>query len=175
MTRREGIAKLRHCTCDDTYFCDCFLQAGNHALGPLSQTPDFDYKLQLRTGGDSWRKVTIATMCFFRWTGSWNQVSSCKSRCGTLCTTEPTISLEKTKIFKCLGSLLTNQNSIQEEIKCRLKAGRINLPLFSTVVPAVTLVFLSCRPFVAITTLSTGFVVVEVTSVSWLEQLTVGV
>ena len=51
----------------------------------------------------------------------------------------------------------------------------INLPLFSTVVPAVTLVFPSCRPFVAITTLSTGFVGVEVTSVSWLEQLTVGV
>ena len=50
-----------------------------------------------------------------------------------------------------------------------------NLPLFSTVVPVVTFVFLSCRPFVAITTLSTGFVGVEVTSVSWLEQLTVGV
>ena len=27
------------------------------------------------------------------------------------------------KTFKYLGSLLTNQNSIQEEIKCRLKAG----------------------------------------------------
>ena len=26
-------------------------------------------------------------------------------------------------IIKYLGSLLTNQNSIQEEIKCRLKAG----------------------------------------------------
>ena len=52
---------------------------------------------------------------------------------------------------------------------------RINLPLFSTVIPAVIFVFLSCRPFVAITTLSTGFVGVEVTSVSWLEQLTVGV
>ena len=33
--------------------------------------------------------------------------------------------------------------------------------------------FLSCRPFVAITTLSTGLVGVEVTSVSWLGQLTV--
>ena len=33
---------------------------------------------------------------------------------------------------------------------------------------------LSCRPFVAITTLSTGLVGVEVTSVSWLGQLTVG-
>ena len=42
---------------------------------------------------------------------------------------------------------------------------RINLPLFSTVVPAVIFVVLSCRPFVAITTLSTGFVGVEVTSV----------
>ena len=32
-------------------------------------------------------------------------------------------SYEKVKAFKYLGSLLTNQNSIQEEIKCRLKAG----------------------------------------------------
>ena len=49
------------------------------------------------------------------------------------------------------------------------------LPLFSTVVPAIILMLLSCRPFVAITTLSTGLVGVEVTSVSWLGQLTVGV
>jgi hypothetical protein len=32
-------------------------------------------------------------------------------------------SKEKVKTFKYLGSLLTNQNSIQEDIKCRLKAG----------------------------------------------------
>ena len=32
-------------------------------------------------------------------------------------------SYEKVETFKFLGSLLTNQNSIQEEIKCRLKAG----------------------------------------------------
>ena len=32
-------------------------------------------------------------------------------------------SYEKVETFKYLGSLLTNQNSIQEEIKCRLKAG----------------------------------------------------
>ena len=31
-------------------------------------------------------------------------------------------SYEKVKTFKCFGSLLINQNSIQEEIKCRLKA-----------------------------------------------------
>jgi hypothetical protein len=30
---------------------------------------------------------------------------------------------EKVKIFKYLGSLFSNQNSIQEEMKCRLKAG----------------------------------------------------
>ena len=30
---------------------------------------------------------------------------------------------EKVETFKYLGSLLTNQNSIQEEIKCTLKAG----------------------------------------------------
>ena len=30
---------------------------------------------------------------------------------------------EKVEIFKYLGFLFTNQNSIQEEIKCRLKAG----------------------------------------------------
>ena len=52
---------------------------------------------------------------------------------------------------------------------------RINLPLFSTVVPAIIFMFLSCMPFVVITTLSTGLVGVEVTSVSWLGQLTVGV
>ena len=40
----------------------------------------------------------------------------------------------------------------------------INLPLFSTVVPSNICMFLSCRPFVVITTLSTGFVGVEVTS-----------
>ena len=33
--------------------------------------------------------------------------------------------------------------------------------------------FLSCRPFVVITTFSTGLVGVEVTSVYWLGQLTV--
>ena len=116
---------------------------------------------------------------------------------------------EKVKTFKYLGSLLTNQNYIQEEIKCTLKTGnsfyysvqtllyprllskintkkicfctdgkisvRINLPSFSTVVPAIIFMFLSCRPFVAITTLSTGLVGVEVTSGSWLGQLTVGV
>ena len=32
-------------------------------------------------------------------------------------------SYEKVKTFKYLGSLLTNKNSIQEEIKCRIKAG----------------------------------------------------
>ena len=32
-------------------------------------------------------------------------------------------SYEKVKTFKYLGSLLTNQNYIQEEIKCRLKPG----------------------------------------------------
>jgi hypothetical protein len=52
---------------------------------------------------------------------------------------------------------------------------RINLPLFSTVVPSSIFMFLSCRPFVVITTLSTGLVGVKVTSVSWLGQLTVGV
>ena len=52
---------------------------------------------------------------------------------------------------------------------------KINLPLFSTVFPSNSLLFLSCRPFVVITTLSTGLVGVEVTSVSWLGQLTVGV
>ena len=30
---------------------------------------------------------------------------------------------ERVKTFKYLGSFLTNQNSIHEEIKCRYKAG----------------------------------------------------
>ena len=32
-------------------------------------------------------------------------------------------SYEKVKTFKYLGSLVRNKNSIQDEIKCRLKAG----------------------------------------------------
>ena len=36
------------------------------------------------------------------------------------------------------------------------------------------MLFLSCKPFVVITTLSTGLVGVEVTSVSWLGQVFVG-
>ena len=32
-------------------------------------------------------------------------------------------SYEKVKTFKYLSSSLTNQNSIQEEIKCKFKAG----------------------------------------------------
>ena len=31
--------------------------------------------------------------------------------------------MKSEKNFKYLGSLMTNQNSIQDEIKCRLKAG----------------------------------------------------
>ena len=34
-----------------------------------------------------------------------------------------TNSYEKVKTFKYLGSLVSNQNSIQDKIKCRLKAG----------------------------------------------------
>jgi hypothetical protein len=32
-------------------------------------------------------------------------------------------SFERVEEFKCLGTTLTNQNSIQEEIKSRLKSG----------------------------------------------------
>ena len=32
-------------------------------------------------------------------------------------------SIERVEEFKYLGTTLTNQNSIQEEIKCRLKLG----------------------------------------------------
>ena len=42
---------------------------------------------------------------------------------------------------------------------CRV---RINLPLFSTVLPSNSWLFLSCRPFVVITTFSTGLVGVVV-------------
>ena len=37
----------------------------------------------------------------------------------------------------------------------------INLPLFSTVLPSNSRLFLSCRPFVVITTFSAGLVGVE--------------
>ena len=57
--------------------------------------------------------------------------------------------------------------------------GRFQLELiyyftyFSTVVPSNSFVFLSCRPFVVNTIFLTGLVGVEVSSVSWLGQLTV--
>jgi len=35
------------------------------------------------------------------------------------------ISIERVEEFKYLGTTLTNQNSIQEEIKCRLKMGNV--------------------------------------------------
>ena len=35
-------------------------------------------------------------------------------------------SYDKVKILKFLDSLVANQNSFQEEIKCRLKAGKRN-------------------------------------------------
>ena len=38
-------------------------------------------------------------------------------------------------------------------------------PLFSTVLPSNSRLFLSCRPFVVITTFSTGLMNVEVTSI----------
>ena len=41
-------------------------------------------------------------------------------------------SYEKVKTFKYLGTLLRNQNYIQEEIKCRLKAGNSVQTLLSS-------------------------------------------
>jgi len=46
---------------------------------------------------------------------------------------------------------------------------------FSTIVPSHICMFIFCRPFVVNTTFSTGLVSVEVSSVSWLGLLTVGV
>ena len=73
------------------------------------------------------------------------------------------------------------KTSILLNIMFHAPMGRFQLELiyyftyFSTVAPSSIFVCLSCRPFVVITTLSTGLVGVEVTSVSWLGQLTVGV
>ena len=53
--------------------------------------------------------------------------------------------------------------------------GRFQLELIYLYFPPsfhLTVFFLSCRPFVVNTTFSTGLVGVEVTSVSWLGQLT---
>ena len=46
---------------------------------------------------------------------------------------------------------------------------------FSTVVPSNSFVFPFCRPFVVNTTFSTGLKGVEVSSISWIGLLTVGV
>jgi hypothetical protein len=63
----------------------------------------------------------------------------------------------------------------------RAPMGRFQLELiiyftyFSTIIPINSCVILSCRPSIVNTTFSTGFVGVEVSSASWLGQLTVGV
>jgi hypothetical protein len=64
---------------------------------------------------------------------------------------------------------------VNEVIRCRYRETvgiqvhvdihRINLPLFSTILPSDSMLFLSCRPFVVITTFSTGLVDVEVVDV----------
>ena len=43
---------------------------------------------------------------------------------------------EKVKTYKYLGSLLTNQNSIHEEIKCRLEAGNSRYYSVQTLLPS---------------------------------------
>ena len=57
-------------------------------------------------------------------------------------------SYEKVKIVKCLGSLFTNKNSSQEEIKCRLKAEN-SYVLFCTI---ICIIFTSlCKNLVKLT------------------------
>ena len=72
--------------------------------------------------------------------------------------------------WRGLHSLYLSPNIVR-----MIKSTRLNWFAFiiSTVVPSNICMFLSCRPFVVKTTLSTGLVGVEVTSVSWLEHLTV--
>ena len=53
--------------------------------------------------------------------------------------------------------------------------GKISVRIDLLFYPSNTCVFLSCRPFVVNTTFSACLVGVEVSSVSWLGQLTVGV
>ena len=104
--------------------------------------------------------------------------------------------------FKYLGSVLTRDGYCTSEIKMWIviakeafnrkiaiflnimihaPMGRYQLELiyyftyFSTVIPSKSCVFLSCRHFVVVTTSSTGLVGIEVSCVSWLGQLTVGV
>ena len=70
------------------------------------------------------------------------------------------------------------QESILLNIMFHAPIGRFQLELiyyfiyFSALVPYNICVLFSCRPFVVNTTFSTGLVGVEVTSVSWLGQLT---
>ena len=82
----------------------------------------------------------------------------------------------KSNIFTRIFSPIPEINTFKYHVFCTdgKISVRINLPLFSTVVPSIICMFMSCRPFVVIPTL-TGLVGVEVTSVPWLGQLTDGV
>ena len=92
------------------------------------------------------------------------------------------IALESLKELVC--SLLIGMNlceTILLNIMFHAPIGRFQLELiyyftyFSTVVPSNSCVFLSCRPFVVNMTFSTGLVGFEVSPVSYIGQLTVGI
>ena len=77
-----------------------------------------------------------------------------------------------------LGLITLTTLSILKKYNVLAPMGRFQLELIYLYFPPsshLVYLFLSCRPLVVITTLSTGLVGVEITSVSWLGQLTVGV
>ena len=122
--------------------------------------------MKLETSG-SWVGTRTGTGVFF--TLFWSQpmaplTSAAAYECAAAQSMDPWFATKKALILKNIMFCTDGKISV-----------RINLPLFSTVVPFSIFMFLSFRPFVVITTLSTGLVGVEVTSVSWLGQLTVGV
>ena len=73
------------------------------------------------------------------------------------------------------GSMLQSQRFSNNPYPEPNQSNSSVVTYFSTVLPSNICIFLSWRPFIVIKTLSTGLVGVEVTSVSWLGQLTVGV
>ena len=105
--------------------------------------------------------------------------------CGSgLCIEHASVKTPQNHIYTQLGRILSkclSLPSILLNTMFHAPTGRFQLELiyyftyFSTVIPFNICVLISCRPFVVNTTFSAGLVVLEVSSVSWLGQWTVGV
>ena len=122
----------------------------------------------------SWNNIAFIHACLLPSTPQFDEIQIVSLTTWTSYVSMCDIRFQENVLGVCMGTL-QHPSALEITIPRLLYIEVAVGPLFSTVLPSNSRLFLSCRPFVVITTLSTGLVGVEVTSVSWLGQLTVGV